>query len=222
MKNKYILLLGFATVLLLNSCTYRLIDFTTISSKNVTLNLPDNAKGNRVKGEHFVTVFLGIPWGTPNLKEATDRAIESANGNFDALIDGVVYQKRQWFVLFGRFGYVVEGTPIQTKFIGSNMPYILPQERNVVVNQATVPNKKVYVEEEQRIQVELPVTKANVDVVETVQQGSMVLFEIGNKSLKGKVLSINGVWAKIEYKDSKGNLKTIPRMLNNLKVINGK
>lgn len=83
-----ILLTGFIN----QSCTYRVIDFTAISSKNVTLNLPENSKGQRVKGQDYVTTFLGIPWGSPNLKEATDQAIESAGGEYDALIDGVVYQ----------------------------------------------------------------------------------------------------------------------------------
>jgi hypothetical protein len=103
-----------------SSCTYRLIDFTTISSKNVTMRIPSASKGNRVTGKDYVVVFLGIPFGRPNLKEATDRAIESAGKDYDCLIDGVVYVKRKWYLLFGQIGYEVEGTPVKTADIENN------------------------------------------------------------------------------------------------------
>ena len=42
------------------------------------------------------------------------RAIESAGGDYDALVDGVVYQVNQSFIV-GRMCFKVEGTPINTK-----------------------------------------------------------------------------------------------------------
>ena len=75
--------------LLLTGCTSRLIDFTVISSKNVNLVLPDGATGPRTEGKHSVPIIL-IPIGRPNIKEATDNAIEAAGPQYDALIDGVV------------------------------------------------------------------------------------------------------------------------------------
>ncbi len=112
--NKTLIIISLATLLCASSCTYRLIDFTTISSKNVTMKLPSESKGNRVTGKDYVVVIFGIPLGRPNLKEATDRAIESAGKDYDCLIDGVVYQKRKWYLLFGQYGYEVEGTPVKT------------------------------------------------------------------------------------------------------------
>ncbi len=71
------------------------------------------AKGERVTGEDCVPVIL-FPMGIPNMKEAIDRAIESAGPEFDALVDGVVYHKNYSF-LFGQICYTIEGTPINTK-----------------------------------------------------------------------------------------------------------
>ena len=102
--------LGF-TLLLTLGCTIRMVDFTAISTKNV--KIPTVAKGNRVTGEDCIPVIL-IPLGIPNMKEAIDRAIESAGPDFDALVDGVVYHQNYSF-LFGQVCYVVEGTPINTK-----------------------------------------------------------------------------------------------------------
>jgi hypothetical protein len=89
---------------LLSSCNQRLIDFTVISSKNVTLRLPDDAKGPRTVGKEMKTCT------TPQLKGAVDNAIENAGPGYDALIDGVISQRNEFF----RQGWVVEGTPIKT------------------------------------------------------------------------------------------------------------
>ncbi|MFK7908768.1 MAG: hypothetical protein AB8B69_26805, partial [Chitinophagales bacterium] len=66
----------------LSSCSVRLVDFTVISSKNVSLNI-DRTQGKKVKGEK--KYFLGIGW---NLKDAMDKALEMAGPEYDLLIDG--------------------------------------------------------------------------------------------------------------------------------------
>jgi hypothetical protein len=88
----------------LASCNQRLIDFTVISSKNVTLRLPDDGKGPRTKGKEMKMCTQ------PMLKSAVDKAIENAGPGYDALIDGVVSSRNEFF----RTGWVVEGTPIKT------------------------------------------------------------------------------------------------------------
>lgn len=96
---------------LLAGCSMRITDFTVISTKNV--NVPAKDKAPRVKGEDCVIVFL-FPFGVVNLKEAIDKAIESAGPQYDALIDGVAYLDNFHF-LVGKQCYRVEGTPINTK-----------------------------------------------------------------------------------------------------------
>jgi hypothetical protein len=88
------------------ACTWRFVDFTVISSKNVVVH---GKVGKRVKGSDGKCVYLGYP----NMKEAMDRAITQEPGA-DALIDGVVYMKQYfvWVVL------EVEGTAINTKAAG--------------------------------------------------------------------------------------------------------
>ena len=89
----------------LSSCSTRLIDFTVISSKNVTLRLPNDAKGPRTEGKDTKYCY-----GMPNIKQATDNAIEKAGPGYDALIDGVLTHKN----LFIGASLIITGTPIKT------------------------------------------------------------------------------------------------------------
>ena len=110
MKNKNLILSLAVCCAMATSCNTRLIDFTVISSKNVTLRLPDDAKGPRTVGKDMKSC------GAPQLKAAVDKAIETAGPGYDALIDGVVFV-RQGFL---SNGYVVEGTPVKTSKLKSS------------------------------------------------------------------------------------------------------
>lgn len=107
-------------VIVAAGCSVRLLDFTVVSSKNVDLRIPETSKGTRVVGKDSVTSILGIPLGTPNLKEAVDRAIEKAGPGYDALVDGVIYSVSKFYLLFGSSGFKIEGTPVKTKDIISS------------------------------------------------------------------------------------------------------
>lgn len=98
-------------LIFLAGCTLRLVDFTVISSKNVSV--PKAKSQQRVSAKDCVFVLF-VPLGIPNMKEAIDRAIESAGGEYDALVDGVVYQDN-WSFIVGQMCFRVEGTPINTK-----------------------------------------------------------------------------------------------------------
>jgi hypothetical protein len=104
MKKLTLLAATVTCAMLLSSCQQRLIDFTVISSKNVSLRLPDDAKGPRSTGKSMKMCTR------PQLKEAVDKAIENAGPGYDALIDGVIFVRNE----FIKQGYVVEGTPIKT------------------------------------------------------------------------------------------------------------
>ncbi|MBQ8655748.1 MAG: LysM peptidoglycan-binding domain-containing protein [Prevotella sp.] len=115
MKTKNVLFLLAATlVLTTSSCSSRLTDFTVISTKNVPIGnqTTDLKKATvRVEGVDKAHWILCIPLGTPNLKEAIDRAIEKYPGAV-ALADGVVKSKFIDFLLYGQSSYIVEGTPL--------------------------------------------------------------------------------------------------------------
>lgn len=98
---------------LLSGCSPRLIDFTIISTKNVDLAKSDKFKRSkdRIEGKDIIPTILFIPFGVSNLKEAVDRAIEKVPGAV-ALVDGVVYVRNWYFLVFGQSGYMVEGTPL--------------------------------------------------------------------------------------------------------------
>lgn len=103
--------------LVFNGCTQRIIDFTIISSKQMNMKIDESGKGERVVGKDGVYWITFIPLGIPNLKEAVDRAIESAGPGYDALIDGVIYAENWWAVVTGYNGYKVEGTPVKSSKI---------------------------------------------------------------------------------------------------------
>jgi len=84
-----------------SSCSERMLDFTVISSKNVTLNVKKDAP--RVVGKKSSTI-----------KGAVDNAIEKAGPGYDALVDGVVYEIFIPLFVVNIIKYKVEGTPIKT------------------------------------------------------------------------------------------------------------
>lgn len=108
MKMKKALALA-AVVMLLAGCSSRVADLTVASTKNYNLNSNNFVKGARVQGEDSAPVVI-FPLGIPNVKTAIDRAIEK-NRCSVALSDVVVTQFNHSF-LFGKFGFIVEGTEV--------------------------------------------------------------------------------------------------------------
>jgi len=88
----------------LSSCSQRLVDFTVISSKNVSLKI-DKAQGKTVSGKSMGFLGLGA-----SIKDAMDKALQSAGPDFDLLVDGVV-RTNDYFLVSG---FKVEGTAIST------------------------------------------------------------------------------------------------------------
>lgn len=93
-KVAILLLLSLSFVLTSCFTNQRLVDFTLLSAKNhgVKTKLSNTP---RVVG---VSIY--------SVKDAIDKALESAGLGYDALIDGVVYRYSG--------GFKVEGTPIKT------------------------------------------------------------------------------------------------------------
>lgn len=114
MKKINLFAVAVSALLLLGSCTHRLTDFTVISTKNVPIGASHSEfkKGTtRVKGQHVAHTVLIIPLGTPNMKEAIDRAIEQTPGAI-GLVDGVVKSSGWSCLFYGQNKYIVEGTPL--------------------------------------------------------------------------------------------------------------
>ena len=106
--------LAATATLLLSGCTHRYIDFTAISSKNIDLTKGASFERGkaRVIGEDSANIIVIIPTGTPNAKEALDRAIEKEPGAV-ALLDGVITHS-SWYIpyIYGKTTITVEGTPL--------------------------------------------------------------------------------------------------------------
>ena len=140
--------LAIMLMILASGCSRRMMDYTIISSKNMQLQIPSDAVGPRVEGKDEVWIII-IPFGTPNIKEAVDRAIESAGPGYDALIDGVLYQTTRYYVLAAKIGYRIEGTPIRTSLVSlqstgehGNRPVIYHSSHGIS-NEDTLSNLKI-------------------------------------------------------------------------------
>ncbi|MBL7973754.1 MAG: hypothetical protein JNJ85_02505 [Candidatus Kapabacteria bacterium] len=138
------LILGF-TSFCFTGCSFRVLDFTLISSKNVDLSKATTfIRGkSRVDGKDMMHLIIIIPTGTASIKEALDRAIESTPGCV-ALLDGVVYSKF-WYIpyIYGQQSAVVEGTPLIDPSLGYNQSDI-PTYGKIEINKG---NGKGVIEE---------------------------------------------------------------------------
>jgi hypothetical protein len=105
------LLIALSVLFMLQSCSMRLVDFTVISSKNCNLRI-DKSQGIRVIGNS--NGFLGVG---ASIKDAMDKALQSAGPDYDLLLDGVVRLNDYVFVS----GYKVEGTAVSTSKMKAQM-----------------------------------------------------------------------------------------------------
>ncbi|GAA4308649.1 hypothetical protein GCM10023115_36730 [Pontixanthobacter gangjinensis] len=107
-KSLFIIMIS---VMTLTSCSYRLVDFTVISSKNMNLDV-DRSMGVATEGKK--SYFLGLGW---NIKDALDEALEQAGPEYDLMIDGVVR--------YGSYPFVatvtVEGTAVSSQQMKESM-----------------------------------------------------------------------------------------------------
>lgn len=112
MKSKLALTALIIGIIGLSGCSIRMMDLTVGSSKNFDINSGNLQKGERITGEDSVPMFLMIPFGAPNMKEAVDSAIEKDHCAV-GLSDMVITQNNHTLLmLIGSFGYEVEGNLI--------------------------------------------------------------------------------------------------------------
>lgn len=115
----------------LSSCSFRLGDFTMLSTRNIDINAPDGHrvdKTRRVKGVDRAHIIVLVPTGQPNMKEATDRAIDDGGYNCEALSDATI-RSGWWYVpyIYGQGQIQVEGFPV-IKNMPNELPPPLPQQ----------------------------------------------------------------------------------------------
>ena len=150
MKKVLKLLGSLCLVVMFTGCTTRLIDFTMISTKNMDLSRAATFRRGptRAEGIDSCSIIIFIPTGTPNIKEAIDRAIETVPGAV-ALVDGVVSYK-SWYIpyIFGKAMYIVEGTPlIDPQLAGTSLTsnYIISEiEKNGQVAKTRYVSREEY------------------------------------------------------------------------------
>jgi len=103
-----------AALLCAGGCVNRIGDLTVASTKNIdikrTLHRVDESV--RHTGRDRKHIILFIPTGVPNMKEATDEAIEKSPGAV-GLSDATIKYGWWWIpYIYGQFWYEVEGNPV--------------------------------------------------------------------------------------------------------------
>lgn len=126
------LILSASVVLMLSSCSSRILDFTVISTKNVDLNGEFVRTTNKVKGVDKQHMVLFIPIGNPDIKTAIDNAIENTPGCV-AIENGVIKSSFWDVILYGQRKIVVEGNPLVLKDLNSTENTITKDDFQYVV-----------------------------------------------------------------------------------------
>lgn len=115
---RYLLVAVVVAVSVFSGCATRQADLTLISTRNVRYEniLPARRAQNPVpvEGYDFQHWLLFFPiTGGPNLEEAVDDAMDSANG--DCMVDAVIY-RYGWYIplIYGRSGWKVRGKVLNT------------------------------------------------------------------------------------------------------------
>ncbi len=143
-------------VLIFSSCSYRVFDFTIVSTKNIDLSKACTfEKGKkRIEGDDLVYWIFYIPLGRPSIKEAIDKAIETTPGSV-AIVDGVVTSKSMWFVFSGYSAIVVEGTPLIDPALADNSKLnkynLCKLNREGNINEIVSISKEAFEEEKSKI-----------------------------------------------------------------------
>lgn len=101
------------SVIFLASCGFRVGDFTASTTKNLNVPITVLEKGQRVSGEDCSNWILFIPIGhiVPDVKSATDQALEKAGANL--LIDTVWELERTWYIVGSSECIKVTGTAVK-------------------------------------------------------------------------------------------------------------
>jgi hypothetical protein len=90
----------------ITGCSKRIGDFTMVTTKNYERQVSYKMVG-RMEGSDNKLIILGIPLGSPDLKEAVDRAIQAGSGVY--LANAVIEQSGWFAILIGSTGYTVTG-----------------------------------------------------------------------------------------------------------------
>lgn len=104
-----------AAMITICGCSTRLGDMSIISSRTVNLdnvNLDSLPQTRNVEGEDRRFIFLFIPFGSPQLENAIDDALEKGGG--DLMMDAVISSEVWWF-LIGQSALIVKGTVVDTR-----------------------------------------------------------------------------------------------------------
>lgn len=104
------------SVLLLSGCVTRTGGVTVMSDRNVNtknVNINELPQKKYIVGESSKWRILFLTLGTPTLKEALEDALNKGDG--DLLIDASVYETYWSAWLFGKKGYELRGTVVNTR-----------------------------------------------------------------------------------------------------------
>lgn len=114
MKKIAIVLLVSLTIGIITGCTSTIGNFTIASTRNMDIK-SNNFRidsSTIVKGDDTQYMYIIIPTGIPEIKEAMNNAIQKAPGSIG--LSDVTIKYGGWYIplIYGQLYYIVEGSPI--------------------------------------------------------------------------------------------------------------
>lgn len=113
---KYYIMVFVAASILVQSCSFRLIDETAIIKTEKSIMEKEISIGKKVEGNEYFPYLLGY-----NIQGAIDDAFENAGENYDMLINTSVDTKHYYFVIYFSQYVVVKGTAVNSNELKEKM-----------------------------------------------------------------------------------------------------
>lgn len=113
---KYYIMVFIVASILVQSCSFRLIDETTIIKTEKNFIEQDRSIGKEVEGNQYFPYLLGY-----NIQGAIDEAFENAGEEYDMLINLSVDTKHYYFVIYFSQYVVVKGTAVNSDELKAEM-----------------------------------------------------------------------------------------------------
>lgn len=116
LSKKYYIMVFIVASIIIQSCSFRLIDETTIIKTEKSYMEQEISIGKEVEGNEYFPYLLGY-----NIQGAIDEAFENAGENYDMLINTSVDTKHYYFVIYFSQYVVVKGTAVNSNELKKSM-----------------------------------------------------------------------------------------------------
>lgn len=116
LSKKYYIMVFIVASIMVQSCSFRLIDETAIIKTEKGFIKQDISIGKKVEGKEYFPYLVGY-----NIQGAIDEAFENAGEEYDMLINTSVDTKHYYFVIYFSQYVVVKGIAVNSNELKNQM-----------------------------------------------------------------------------------------------------